>query len=188
MKTLVITLTMFMVIFNVHAQQQVPFDETSVMIDGRITPGEWDKALACKVNDSTTLYFKQDRQNIFICVHISSVRPAMVMVDLFITDGKELVNLHSSAKLGERTFDSETYGDFSWWNNDAWTATIARLDKIEERRFLRDEAKEFQLSKSRFDSKEFRLMFEIIYPVNYKMHFPIEATNDFSKKWLQLKL
>lgn len=188
MKTLLFTLNMVMVIFNVHAQQPVPFDETSVMIDGRITPGEWDRALAFKVNDSTTLKIKQDRQNIFICVHIAAVRPAMVMVDLYITDGKELVNLHSSAKLGERTFDSETYGEFSWWNNDYWTATVARLDKIEERRFLRDDAKEFQLSKSRFDSKEFRLMFDISYPSNYKMHFPIEATNDFSKKWIQLKL
>lgn len=188
MKTLLFTIFIFLVINNVHAQQQVPFDETSVMIDGRISPGEWSNALAFRVNDSTTLFVKQDKQNIFICVYVAAARPALVMVDLYITDGKELVNLHSSAKLGERTFDSDTYGEYSWWNNDAWTATIARLDKIEERRFLRDDAKEFQLSKVRFDSKEFRLMFDISYPVNFKMHFPIDATNDFSKKWIQLKL
>lgn len=179
---------MYLASLNVVAQQRVPFDENSVMIDGRVSPGEWNNALALKVNDSTTLFLKQDKHDIFICVHLASSKPAMVMVDLFITDGKEMVNLHSSAKLGERTFDSETYGEFSWWNNDSWTATVARLDKIEERRFLRDEAKEFQLSKSRFDSKEFRLMFDISYPTNLKMHFPVDATEDLTRKWVKLNL
>lgn len=187
MKTLLYTLTMLLVSLAVVAQQ-VPFDDHSVMIDGRISPGEWNNSLALAVNDSTTLFVKQDKQDIFICIYVAAPRPSMVMVDLFITDGKEMVNLHSSAKLGERTFDSETYGEFSWWNNDGWTATIARLDKIEERRFLRDEAKEFQLSKARFDSKDFRLMFDISYPANVKMHFPLEATPDFTKNWLRLKL
>jgi hypothetical protein len=97
------------------------------------------------------------------------------------------LNLHASAKLGERVLYKGDYGDWAWWNNKSWMATVARPDKIEERKFLRDEAKEFQLRKSRFNDKQMRMMLDIESPQNLLPAYPQQATNNQTDQWLLLE-
>ena len=64
----------------------------------------------------------------------------------------------------------------------------ARIDVLEQRKFLRDEAKEFQLRTSRFGEKEYRLMFDISYPAHLTMKYPAAADTAHTGQWLHLTL
>lgn len=188
MKGIIFSLVLLACALALKAQHRVPHSRSSVMIDGRFEAAEWQKALLLKVNDSTYLYAQQDGKNLYICLRTATPQPAMVMVDFYLTQRDTLLNLHASAKLGERKWNGTTYGEWVWWNNTGWQATVARLDKIEERKFLRDEAKEFQLRKSRFSDKQLRLMFDVSYPAHMVMRFPTNADTTTSKDWVVLHL
>jgi len=86
------------------------------------------------------------------------------MPKIFTGACKAFVNLQYSAKLGERQLTTGNYGEWVWWNNRDWVANVARPDKIEKRKFLRDEAKEFQLRKTRFGDKAMHMMLDIESP------------------------
>lgn len=167
---------------------RVPYDRASVMIDGRFGKGEWRGATRLPVNDSVSLLVKQDEENLYLCLRAATPQPALVMVDLYLAHSGGLLNLHASAKLGERSWNGTSYGDWVWWNNDGWQANVARIDKIEERKFLRDEAKEFQLRKARFKDKQLALMFDISYPPSMAMTYPAAADTADRKGWLLLEL
>lgn len=170
------------------AQVKVPVDHASVMIDGRFELNEWAGAAKLNVNDSVHLYIKQDAANLYWCLHAATLSPALVAVDFYLAHNDSLLNLHASAKLGERPWRNHTYGEWVWWNNTAWLATVARIDVLEQRKFLRDEAKEFQLRKSRFGEKAYRLMFEIEYPAQLGMKYPAAADTSHTGNWLYLSL
>lgn len=170
------------------AQVKVPVDHASVMIDGRFEVKEWAGAARLHVNDSVSLYVKQDAENVYWCLHAAIPNPALVVVDFYLSHHDSLVNLHASAKLGERVWKNHTYGEWTWWNNRGWVATVARIDVLEQRKFLRDEAKEFQLRKSRFGEKEYRLMFDISYPAHLTMKYPAAADTAHTGQWLHLTL
>lgn len=188
MKVFILVMALFFSLSTVNAQLKVPYDNASVMIDGRFEPKEWERALKLNVNDSISLYVKQDAVNLYWCLYAATPRPALMAVDFYLSQGQSLLNLHASAKLGERQWANNTYGEWVWWNNAAWWATVARIDVFEERKFLRDEAKEFQLRKSRFGEKEYRLMFEMVYPANLKMTYPAAADTISATNWVHLQL
>jgi hypothetical protein len=188
MKRIIMAMAILLYVRGLEAQVTVPNDRATVMIDGRYEDAEWQGAAKIVVNDSTSLYAKQDEDNIYLCLRTATVQPALVMVDLFLTQKGGLLNLHASAKLGERSWNGSSYGEWVWWNNSGWQATVARIDRIEERKFLRDEAKEFQLRKSRFRDKHFRLMMDISYPPSMVSKYPLAADTTDSKNWVQLKL
>jgi hypothetical protein len=171
-----------------RGQTKVPYDQSSVMIDGRFEPKEWRGALKVKVNDSMSLYVKQDKENLYWCLHAATPRPVLLMVDFYLAQDSRLLNLHASAKLAERPWQDSTYGGWTWWNNRGWQATVARPDQPENRMFLPDQAKEFQLRKSRFSGKEMRLMFEISHPHNLVLKFPAHADTAHAGQWLWLQL
>lgn len=173
---------------SVHAQLRVPYDPVPVMIDGRFGKDEWKRAAAVRVNDSTFIYLKQDKRYIYWCLHIKGREPVLAAVDFYMQTGDTLRNLHASAKLGERTFSAGRYGVWNWWNNEKWWATVSRIDKYEQRTFKPDEVKEFQLDKNRFTHKEFKLMFEMVFPAQLIMKFPIAADTTKSASWLALRL
>jgi len=188
MKTLLLATALLIAIGQINAQVKVPYDKASVMIDGRFEPREWEKAAKMKVNDSMNLYVKQDAENLYFCIHAATPAPAVLVVDIYLTLNNQLLNLHASAQLGERTWQQNTYGPWVWWNNTGWMATVARIDKFAERKFHRDEAKEFQLRKERFKDKEIRMMFDMGFPQSMIMKFPAAADTTNTSGWLHLKL
>lgn len=167
---------------------KVPYGSASVMIDGKFEAAEWKDARLLKITDSLELYLKQDSQNIYWCLRGLYQPPVMGGVNFYLLHGDSLLNLHASAKLGERTLRDGSYGDWRWWNNESWTATVARPNKIEDRKFLRDEAKEFQLRKSRFTEKTLRLMLDVEFPKDLLSAYPEQAVTTSPDRWLWLEL
>ena len=172
-----------------QAQQlRVPYDASSVMINGKVENNEWDHALKLVVNDSTNLYIKQDQENIYWCLHTRGLRPELMMVDFYFLQEEEKLTLHASAKLGERRWANGSYGEWIWWNNAGWQANVARMEDNPRGKFLYDDAKEFQLRKERFVARSFRLMFDVSYPENMLMNFPVGSNEENTEGWLQFAL
>jgi hypothetical protein len=167
---------------------KVPYGSASVMVDGKFENNEWNDAYHLPVTDSLALYIKQDKENIYWCLRGFYQPQVLAGVNFYITDKDSLLNFHASAKLGERTLRKGSYGEWDWWNNKGWTATVARPQNAEERKYLRDGAKEFQLRKSRFGDKHLRMMFDIEFPRDLVPAFPRQATVDKPDQWLFLEL
>jgi hypothetical protein len=87
------------------------------------------------------------------------------MVDIYLTSpGQKMrVNLHASAKLGERVWD-RAWPEYSWWNERGWSTQLNGFQAMTEGRptFHATPEKEFQLSLARFGKGEWRLMAEVL--------------------------
>lgn len=175
--------------FDVPGLARIPNSKASIMLDGKLETGEWDKALKLRVNDSLDLYFQQDAANLYLCLANPYGQPTLMGVDFYLeADDKRLVNLHASAKLGERRLKGQDYGDWNWWNNRLWYANVVRFGNDTGPRFLFDEAKEFQIRKGLIKGKKFKLMLEISYPPYRSTTYPKDASPVNSEKWLVLSL
>jgi hypothetical protein len=132
-----------------------------VLVDGRVEPGEWWDARELAAAPDVRLYLKHDSQ--FLYVAVVRAQPALFGVNLYIgTDtAADYLNLHASAKLGERRGRGGAWPDWAWWNNDGWAANVARGVTFETRRFLPDTAKEFQIRLARLPGREFTLSVDI---------------------------
>jgi hypothetical protein len=117
-------------------------------------------------------------------------------VDLFIADSDGVItNLHSSAKLGERTLSGKSWPEeWVWWNNVDWVANVSRFDSFEPRNFLSTNVREFQIHRSRFKGNAWRVMLEIrlLKPnmggIENTITFPEGASNTDASKWIELRL
>jgi hypothetical protein len=186
MRTALLLLLIFISSSGMAQSVKLPASKKSVFIDGHFQEDEWSDAASVKVSDSLTLYFKHDRENIYWCLR-GHHRPAqLASVDFYFLKGKSLVNLHVSAKLGERLFDGKDYGEWNWWNNREWVANVTKLDVPETRKFFRDECKEFQVRKTFSHKNQARLMFTIQFPKNLETRFPVEASETKPDRWLDI--
>jgi hypothetical protein len=165
-----------------------PVGKKSIMIDGRFENTEWAEAAVITVNDSLRLYFKQDSENVYWCLRGLFKKPVLGGVDFYSNTGSMTANLHASAQLGERPLRENSYGDFTWWNNASWIANVARIDKLAERKFHMDEAKEFQIRKTALVKSGFRIMFEVSSPKTLAAKYPTSANPLDPSGWLEVSL
>lgn len=166
-----------------------------VLIDGKISAGEWDDA-ATKVlpNGFGKLYFKRSGEFVYIAVQLAN-QNQLSTVDIYIDGGMGdvhgLYDLHASAKLGERAY-YDGWPDWSkWWNNDRWTANWARIDTFDPRKFLPEPNHEFQIARSRFPRNQWDVMFEIMSNVRTgggdTQVFPVGAKNTDPGNWYRIR-
>lgn len=164
-----------------NVQSTVPFGRAP-MPDNHFSTEEWLGAGRVEMPGGAQLLLLQNDEYIFICV--KSPKPAVFGVDLYISDSAgRLVDLQASSFLGERTSESGKWPEWTWWNNDGWTATIVPyLLKEGHPQFLTTTAKEFQLSKRRFRGKNYliRLAYQfgrdgapLIFPVGAPEFDPV---------------
>lgn len=166
---------------------EIPLSKVSVLLDGKFSENEWLEARVIMVNDSLMLYLKQDSEYLYWCLRNKSLTPSLPGVDFYLSHPGGSINLHASAKLGERQLSNGTYGDWRWWNNSDWAANVSRFNSFEGQRFLKDEAKEFQVRKSRLPAPSLRMMFQLDQPVKPPA-FPLGAVPEDPHKWLILKI
>jgi hypothetical protein len=191
-----------MVVCALHsasAQQTVKVPEgrgNPVLIDGMFSRDEWQDAATVKVNDSVTLYFKQFRGHVFIGVKTATTYPAYV--DMFILAGaNELYNLHASMQIGERTLTGKAWTDgeppWRWGNHVGWIANETKYDPTKDRslpdkeKVFPYEGKEFQLLRSRFTGKQWRMRLEV-RGATPDIVFPAESERQNPARWLILQL
>jgi hypothetical protein len=167
---------------------------SDVMIDGKIAAHEWSDAAMVNVGRDAKLLVKQSKDEIYLAVELPKERN--MSIDVFIADSDGVItNLHSSAKLGERTLSGKTWPeDWDWWNNVAWVSNVSRFDSFEPRNFLSANVREFQIHRSRFKGNSWRVMLEVrvLKPqmggIESTIFFPEDATNTDASKWIELRL
>jgi hypothetical protein len=133
----------------------------SILIDGRAEPEEWADARTIVAAPDVELHLKRDAR--FLYVAVVRARPVVFGVNLYLgaPGATEYLDLHASAKLGERRGRMGGWPEWSWWNNADWAANVTRGESFEQRRFLPDSAKEFQIRLSRLPGQEIVLSLDV---------------------------
>ncbi len=107
---------------------------SAVMIDGRISPGEWSDAKRIVLANGATLYVKQHEHYLLLAIVFPSGKYGFT--DLFVNGD---LDLHASAKLGERKRQPDgTWSRRDWWNNDRWAANVSRMEKFDGPELMRE--------------------------------------------------
>ena len=170
---------------------RVPKATQPVMIDGKLTPGEWDDANKIPLGNFARVYIKQTPKHVWLALEL--LQGDTGTLDLYLASGDNpLLNMHASAKLGERVLQTGTWPEeWHWWNNEGWVANVSRVDSWEKRTFLPENIREYQISRSRLPAKDFRLMFEIMTPAQPSWRetpFPAAASKTDPKNWMPFRL
>jgi hypothetical protein len=171
---------------------KAPRTSSSVMIDGRLSAGEWRQASRISVPGVAELYFQQAGDFVYIAVRYTDAPSGMVDLYLSSKEG-EIYDLHASAKLGERQLHGTAFPDWEWWNNRDWIANVSRADSFEKRTFLPTPVREFQIRRSRFSSTPWHLRFDLtaMARTNETLStaiFPAGTADRSTQGWLQLDL
>ena len=159
---------------------------THVLIDGRLGPGEWIDAYHVTTSDSTAIYLKRDAKYLYIAVR----PPAGVFsVDLYLDRGDPgaILDLHASAKLGEREGTFGEWQEWSWWNNRDWAANVLRVATFEPREFLTDAVKEYQIGVGRLRARHVWLSADLQKAEVIKA-IPSQGAERYGRYWLELRL
>src|SRR6202011_819812 len=122
----------------------------SVLLDGRVEETEWEDAKVVLIAHGLRLLLKHDSAYLYVAV--LPAEPRTFGVNLYLAPSDTILpylNLHASAKLGERTGTRTSWPEWRWWNNTGWSANVARFNSFERERFLPDVAKEFQIALTR---------------------------------------
>lgn len=171
---------------------RVPQTSSAVMIDGVFSEGEWQHAVSVNVPGTARLYFQRSADFVYIAVQYTNSPSGIVDLYLSPREG-EVFDLHASAKLGEQQLRGKTFPDWSWWNNQDWTANTSHVDSFEKRTFLPAPIREYQIRHSRFGSNVWRARFELTaMGTNNETQahavFPHGTTDTLTGGWLELNL
>jgi hypothetical protein len=162
-----------------------------IMLDGKLTAGEWSDAKQLNAGDFARLYFKQNNNDLLIAIQFLKSKTGTT--DLYLSPGDEKIyDLHASAKLGERTLNKGKWPEeWSWWNNDHWVANVSRPDDWNKRTFKDEDVREYQISRDRFPGKEWKIFLELMTPAEPEWQtipFPSGADSRSDQNWLVLKV
>ncbi|MGY4399048.1 hypothetical protein ACVWZA_004261 [Sphingomonas sp. UYAg733] len=138
---------------------RVPRTDAAAMIDGVISPDEWQGALVREVPDAGTIHIRRTARHLHIAVAFAGRQSGFT--DLFVSPGcGRTIDLHASAKLGERRVPAAT-DDWIWWNNDRWVANVSRVDSFAARTFLPTPVREYHIALARFPGTKWRIRVEL---------------------------
>ncbi len=166
-----------------------------IMLDGKLSAGEWSDARQLQFGAFARLYCKQNNNDVLLAIQLLESKTGTV--DLYLSSSGKLYDLHASAKLGERTLENGRWPEeWNWWNNEGWVASVSRPDDWSKPSFKDETVREFQLSRNRFPGKEWKIFVELITSGEAKSaaskwktsRFPAEASNASDKDWITLRL
>lgn len=136
-----------------------------VLLDGRVDGAEWDDAARADLAGGARLLLKHDATYVYAAVVLPA--PQLFGVNLYVAPldtGSAYLNLHASARLGERVGSTSSWPEWQWWNNVDWAANVTRFNGFEGQRFLPDVVKEFQIAIARWPGAAFRLSLDLETP------------------------
>jgi hypothetical protein len=161
-----------------------------VMIDGRISPGEWSDAVEINLPDGARFLAKQHAN--FVLLAVAVPQGKNFFLDLYLSPrAGDVLDLHASAKLGERQLRNGSWPEWKWWNNEGWTANVARVDSFDEKRFFPENVREYQIERSRFQNEiwRVRLGISIGSDAEYrKTDWPVGTRDVDTRGWIELRL
>jgi len=156
-----------------------------------IGPGEWSDAAEVKMPRGARLYIKLSGDFVYVAVQFPATRSGFT--DLYIApeDGS-IHDLHASAKLGERQLHDGKWPEWrNWWNNRGWAANVSQVESFEKRTFVPADVREYQIERSRFVGREWRLMLDMSIESQggecAVARFPVSASGSNPEKWLRVQ-
>jgi len=157
-----------------------------VLLDGQLGPGEWSDARRVAASESVVLLLKRDAKYLYVAVQPTGGAFGM---DLYFDrgDAAAVLDLHASAKLGEREGKLGQLPDWSWWNNRGWAANVVRVKSFEPREFLPDVAREYQIDLARLGGRHVWLSLDV-QAGNETRSLPREGVERYGRRWLELQL
>lgn len=201
-KTVTMAAIYLCVVQRTYAQQvlTVPVGcGTPVLIDGQFAADEWSDAFTLHLAPSVDLYLKQYKGHVFLGVKMAAMSRRYVDMFLLPRD-KHVYNLHASMQLGERVLIGSNWSDTNpptrWGYHLDWTANEAKLDPFADpsvpavHRIFPDDGIEFQLRRSRFQGKQWRIRIEIrdFDGQLPDIIFPADSERKTSAHWAILEL
>ena len=163
----------------------------AVMVDGKISSSEWTDAKRIDLPHGAQLYFKQTEGYVYLCTQLAAGDSGFVDLYLSPSDGR-IYDLHASAKLGQQVLSEGQSAEWkTWWNNQGWVANVSRVDSFDEKRFLPESVREFQIEPTYFPGPEWRVMIEISVANGEEystIRFPTNADKLKTDQWLLLDL
>lgn len=161
-----------------------------VMIDGKYDAAAWRDAAAVDMGQGAAMHIKTT--GAFVLIAIALPDSETGFTDLYLAPGDgTLLDLHASAKLGERQRQPGGWPEFeTWWNNDRWVANVSRVDSFEKRTFLPQHVREYQILRSRFPAREWKLAVDMSIFVNGEYHvvrYPRTATDSTTDAWVTIR-
>ncbi len=157
-----------------------------VLIDGKLGPGEWSDARRVAASDSVAIYLKRDTNYLYVAVRPTA---GAFGVDLYFERGEveAILDLHASAKLGEREGRFGQWPEWAWWNNRDWAANVVRVATFEPREFLADDVKEYQINVKRLEARCVRMSADV-QKGEETLSIPNQGTERYGRHWLELRL
>jgi hypothetical protein len=163
------------------------------VIDGSLSPGEWDGAALETFADGSQLFLMQADGQLFLGIRANE--PEMIAANVFVYRGDEISILHSSAALGTAIYQPGGNGwqqaqNFNWRCRDVSNSESARAERdvfFQEEGWLACNSfigtpneLEYRIKITRQD---FRLAVVIIRttPPNEKIPWPVDLDDDCIK-------
>jgi hypothetical protein len=114
-----------------------------------------------KIPSGARLHIKVSGAFVYVAVQFPARRSGFTDVYIASEDGS-IHDLHASAKLGERQLHDGTWSEWrNWWNNQGWVANVSQVESFEKRTFVPADVREYQIERSRFVGREWRLMLDM---------------------------
>jgi hypothetical protein len=171
---------------------KVPVGKT-IMVDAKIAPGEWDDSAHLELFSGAKLHVKHDAEYVYLA--LAFPEGTTMTVDLYVDDGTQpITDLHASARLGERIPGKDGWvNEWNWANNRDWVANVSRIKSWEPRQFFDENVREFQIKRSRFAAKKWRVMLDVMKrEADGKWSttpFPAKANNlKPDERWITLEI
>ena len=181
---------------------QVPEGQCKpVLLDGIMTPAEWDDALKVKIHERIDLLVKVNAGHLFLGLKFEDA--AGVIVDLWLTsDDKTVYQMHSSGRLSEGVFKlpvKEGPAELSMGHTTDWDANEIKSHQKKKDEWVAagrpggmeayrkvlypSDGKEFQIMLSKFSSNTLKLRFKsgdsaiAVSPDGKEIFYTIHAGN-----------
>ena len=147
-----------------------------VTLDGVFAPAEWDDAATVPLGDGFTLQLKRHGTDLLVAIRYPA--PAAAGVDLFFATGQgSLLNLHASARLGERLPQGSGWSPWAWGNNRLWDSHVTMTAQP---------GREFRIARARLGAGNVRLRVAV-YGVR-SFVWPAGSREFWSHDWAVIRL
>lgn len=173
---------------------KVPSGGGAIMVDGFLDAAEWAGAKEVEIEGGIRLLVKQRAGEVHLGFRMDSPTPRPVDVYLIPADGG-IHQIHASMATGERLLPGTPWSDeavpWQWHTHPDWTANDAEFDTGKPRdlpfkeRLVPYEGVEFQVRRSRFAGREWRVMTEVgdFVDSSVRLVYPAGATRDDVSGW-----
>jgi len=157
-----------MIVASAAALLSVPLSSNPILLDGRCDGAEYSGAARQDLGHGVTLQVLHGRDFINFCASLPPESLGTMDLYLQAPSGGEIINVHVSAQVGERTYQEGEDPAWEWGNHHGWYGPPVAIRGSELRpdgkprvTFKDATGREVQLSKARFGSGPWKFRYEL---------------------------